>query len=297
MGYRTTPIARPVPAATTSVIGLLVSDLTNPFFFGLMRGAEQAASSASYTLLLADMRESSENERDILERTIPLVDGFILASSRMSDSAIRVVAKQVPTVLLNRIVTDVPSMVTDNARGMKMAVEHLAGLGHPDITYIAGPEASWTDGIRWRSMRDAAFQLDVRTRWLGHFPPTLAGGRAAALELAKHQCSAVIAYNDLMAIGLMQGIQRLGGRVPEDVSVVGFDNIFGADLCSPGLTTIAAPLRDLGANAVNAIIHQFTVRGHRPADVRPLLLPAALRVRESTTEFKRRRTRWGASAH
>lgn len=293
MGYRTTPIARPIPATHTSVIGFLASDLTNPFFFGLIRGAEQAATASGYTMLLSDIQESAENERDILERMIPLVDGVILASSRMSDSAIRVVAKQVPTVLLNRIVTDVPSMVTDNARGMKLAVEHLAGLGHTDITYLAGPEASWADGVRWRSMRDAAFQLDVRTHWLGPFAPTLAGGRAAALELAKHPTSAAIAYNDLMAIGLMQGIQRLGGRVPEDVSVVGFDNIFGADLCTPGLTTVASPLRDLGSNAVNAIVGQFATRLHRPTDVKPLLLPAALRTRESTTEFKRRRVRWG----
>ncbi len=296
LGYRTTPMARPVPTQRTSVIGFLAGDITNPFFFGVIRGAQLAATEAGFTLLLADIQESGETERDILERTIPMVDGMILASSRMSDSAIRVAAKQVPTVVLNRIVTDVPSMLTDNARGAKLAVEHLVGLEHAEITYVAGPEASWTDGVRWRSMRDAAYQLDIRTRWSGHFPPTLAGGRAAALEFAKHPTSGVIVYNDLMAIGLMQGLQRLGARIPEDVSVVGFDNIFGADLCTPGLTTVAAPLRDLGSNAVHSLVGQLRVRAHRPAEVKPLLLPAALRLRESTAAARRHRPAWATAA-
>lgn len=296
MGYRTTPIARPMPAQRSSLLGVLVSDLTNPFFFGVLRGAERAAVHAGYTVLLADMQESGENERDILARTIPLVDGIILASSRMSDSSIRVAAKQVPTVVLNRVVTDVPSMLTDNPRGMKLAVEHLAELGHRQITYLGGPEASWVDGVRWRSIRDATTQLEMRSHWLGHFIPTVTGGRKAAVEFAKDPTSAVIAYNDLMAIGFIQELQRMGARVPADVSVVGVDNIFGADLCTPGLTTVAAPLRDLGSNAVNSIIGQLKTRHDRPSEVRPLLLPAVLRVRDSTAEYRRRRTAWTTRA-
>lgn len=294
MGYRTNPLARALPTGRTALLALVVSDVTNPFFFDIIRGAEEEATTAGYTLLVADVQESVEAERQALDRTLPLVEGLVLATSRMSDSAIRVAAKQRPTVVLNRVMTDVPSVVTDNARGTRRAVEHLAGLGHPVLTYVAGPEASWADGMRWRSMREAAFELDLKVRRLGPFPPTLAGGQAAARALAEHPTTAVVAYNDLVAIGLMRGLAALGARVPQDVSVVGFDNIFGADFCSPPLTTVAAPLRNLGAYAVRTLLEQ---RGNRTLrEVRPALLPAQLFVRGSTAPRARRRSAWAARA-
>ncbi|WP_182111268.1 MULTISPECIES: LacI family DNA-binding transcriptional regulator [unclassified Actinotalea] len=294
MGYRTNPLARALPTGRTSLLALVVSDVTNPFFFDIIRGAQQEANAAGYTMLVADVDESSEAEREALDRTLPLVEGLVLATSRMSDSAIRVAAKQRPTVVLNRVMTDVPSVVTDNARGTRRAVEHLAGLGHTTLTYLAGPEASWADGMRWRSMREAAFELDLRVRRLGPFPPTLAGGAAATTALAEQPTTAVVAYNDLLAIGLMRGLAALGARVPQDVSVVGFDNIFGADFCSPPLTTVAAPLRNLGAYAVRSLLEQHDRRQLR--DVRPVLLPAQLLVRGSTGPRPRRRTGWAARA-
>lgn len=292
MGYRTNPMARALPTGRSSLLALVTSDVTNPFFFEIIRGAQMTAASAGYTLLVADARESAEAERQALDRALPLIDGLVLATSRMSDSAIRVAAKQRPTVVLNRIVSDVPSVVTDNARGMKHAVEHLAGLRHRQITYLAGPEASWADGARWRALQDAAHQLDLRPHRLGPFPPTLQGGRRAARILAERPTSAVIAYNDLMAIGLMQGVRRLGGRVPEDVSVVGFDDIFGADFCEPPLTTVAAPLRDLGAHAVQFLVAELRSRSVRPQRARAALLPAVLHVRGSTRELRRGEVSW-----
>ena len=292
MGYRTNPLARALPTGRTSLLALVTSDVTNPFFFEIIRGAQITAAAAGYTLLVADARESADAERQALDHTLPLVDGLVLATSRMSDSAIRVAAKQRPTVVLNRVVTDIPSVVTDNARGAKLAVEHLAGLGHRHLTYLAGPEASWADGMRWRALRDATHQLDLRLTRLGPFTPTLRGGHEAAAEFARSPSSAVIGYNDLLAIGLMQGLRQFGARVPEDVSVVGFDNIFGSDFCDPPLTTVAAPLRELGAHAVGALVSELKTRSARPQHVRAAILPAALRVRGSTTDYRRRRSTW-----
>ena len=107
-------------------------------------------------MLLADAQESDRLEREALERAVSTVEGIVLGSTRMSDSAIRMIAKQRPMIVLNRAMPDVPSVVTDNARGMRRAVEHLAELGHHEITYVAGPEQSWPDGLRWRSVREAA---------------------------------------------------------------------------------------------------------------------------------------------
>ena len=139
---------------------------------------------------------------------------------------------------------------------MRRVAEHLGALGHGTLTYLAGPKASWADGMRWRSLREAALELDLRTRRLGPYEPTVAGGQAAANELRQHPATAVVAYNDLMAIGLMHELQRLAGA--REVSIVGFDNIFGSDFCTPALTTVAAPLRRLGAAGVRRLLASST---------------------------------------
>ncbi|MFF2632458.1 LacI family DNA-binding transcriptional regulator [Microbacterium sp. NPDC058021] len=286
MGYRTNPLARALPTGRTSLLAIIVADVTNPFFFEILRGAEEVATEAGYTLLVADVQESVDAERQALDRTIPMVEGVVLATSRMSDSSIRVAAKQRPTVVLNRSMSDIASVATDNSRGTRRAVEHLAELGHTTITYLAGPDASWANGVRWQALREAAHELGLRVRRLGPFAPTQAGGLSAAGALANAPSTAVLAYNDLMAIGLMRGLVTLGIRVPEDVSVVGFDNIFGADFCTPQLTTVAAPLRQLGAVAVQTLLNELRGPAERsPARRGPLktaLLPARLVIRSST---------------
>lgn len=287
LGYRANPLARALPTGKTSLLALVVSDVTNPFYFEIIRGAEIAASEADYTLLVADVHESATAERKALERALPLVEGIVLGTSRMSDSTIRVMAKQRPTVVLNRVLTGIPSVITDNARGTRRAVEHLAELGHTSLGYVAGPEASWADGMRWRAMREAADELGLRVHRFGPCAPTLAGGTESAAEVASSSVTAAVAYNDLVAIGLMRGLAAAGVRVPQDMSVVGFDDIFGADLCSPALTTVAAPLQSLGRYAVQTLLSGM--RSRTPPEARAALLPAQLVVRESTARRGRRR--------
>ncbi|MFE6234301.1 LacI family DNA-binding transcriptional regulator [Cellulosimicrobium sp. NPDC057862] len=280
LGYRTNPLARGLPTGRTSLLAIVVADVTNPFFFEIIRGAEKTARDAGYTLLMVDAHESDEAERRALDRTLPLVEGLILATSRLSDSSIRVAAKQRPTVVMNRHMTDVPSVLTDNAQGMRSAVEHLAGLGHTSLAYVAGPEASWADGMRWRAFREATREAEVQARRIGPFAPTLAGGLSAAKSLVKHPATAAVAYNDLIAIGAMRGLRRLGVEVPRDLSIVGFDNIFGSDFCTPPLTTVAAPLRHFGSFAVQRLLAQLRTSPAPTAG--PTLLPAKLVERGST---------------
>lgn len=287
LGYRTNPLARALPTGRTSMIALVISDVTNPFYFGIIGGAMAAAAEAGYTMLLADAQESDRLEREALERAIPTVEGIVLGSSRMSDSAITMIAKQRPMIVLNRSVTDVPSVVTDIPRGMRRAAEHLGSLGHDSITYVAGPEASWTDGLRWRALREASLELELRVRRIGPFPPTAKGGGLAAEELRREPTTAVIAYNDLLAIGVMKSLAAMGIRVPADVSVLGFDNIFAAELVTPGLTTVAAPLHRLGATAVRHLL--AIVGGAQPHTGRPLVVPTHLVLRESTGQRSRKR--------
>jgi DNA-binding LacI/PurR family transcriptional regulator len=286
LGYRTNPIARALVAARTAVIGVVVSDITNPVYFSIIRGAEQAASDAGFSMLLCDTRESARTERADINRALPLVEGLVLASSRMSDATIRTIAARTPVVVLNRAVPAVASVVTDNARGMRRAVEHLGELGHTTITYVAGPQASWANGVRWRAVQEGALELEMRARRTGPYSPTVLGGLSAARDLLAKPTTAVIAYNDLLAIGVLRGLARDGVAVPAQMSVVGFDNSFGSDFCTPSLTTVAAPLHALGATAVQQLVSQ--IKGAPPHTAAPGVLPAQLVVRESTAPPPRR---------
>jgi LacI family transcriptional regulator, repressor for deo operon, udp, cdd, tsx, nupC, and nupG len=280
LGYRVNPVARALSTSRTSLIAVVVADITNPFFAAIIRGVQAGAARSGYTVLLIDSEESEEIERDALIRALPLVDGVVLGSSRLSDSGIRMVAKQRPLVVINRAVSDVPSVVIDNRGGARSVLGHLAGLGHERLTYLAGPEASWPDGVRWRALRELAGDFGVRVQRRGPFSPTLGGGVRAADMLLQHPASAVITYNDQVAIGVMKRLAQLGARIPVNVSVVGFDNIVPAELVTPGLTTVEAPLYAQGMTAVRNLL--ASIDGARLRTGRPVVLPTRLVVRGST---------------
>ena len=279
LGYRSTRISREA-TRRTSLLAVVVADITNPVYFGMIRGAERTAAHAGYTAVVVETQESEAAERAALARVQPFVDGVVLTSSRMPDASIREVAKQGPLVVLNRMVGQVPSVTSDNVRAVKRATEHLAGAGVDAITYLPGPEASWSDGMRWRGLREAGLELGLRVRRVGPQEPTMRGGAAAAEEWLAHRTPGVIAYNDLLAIGFIRTVTAAGVVVPEEVRVVGFDNIVDAELVQPGLTTLASPLVSLGSAAVNHLLKSTARR--RPEELEPMLLPARLVVRGST---------------
>lgn len=279
LGYHSVRIERETPRRT-SLLAVVVADITNPVYFGMIRGAERTAAHAGYSTLILETEESEATEREALARVQPIVDGIVLTSSRMGDGAIREIAKQGPLVVLNRIVGQVPSVTSDNVRAVKRAAEHLAERGVDAITYLAGPDASWSNGMRWRGLREASLDLHLQVRRVGAFEPTMRGGAATAQEWLRHRTPGVIAYNDLVAIGFLRAVVAAGVSVPGDVRVVGFDNIVDAELVQPGLTTIASPLVSLGSAAVNHLLKLS--RRHHPEELEPTLLPARLVVRGST---------------
>jgi DNA-binding LacI/PurR family transcriptional regulator len=287
MGYRAAGL--PGLAGTrTRTLALVVTDITNPFYFEIIRGAHDAAAEAGYTIMLSHTREDPYEEREWTERGLHNVEGVLLASSRMSDSTIRMVAKQKPMVVLNRKLPEVPCILTDNGRGVRRAVEHLAELGHDTITYVAGPESSWADGVRWQSLREAAIELDLRVSRIGPCNnPTIHAGVGLAEEVMRQRTTAVLAFNDVLAIGVMKGLKRLRVRIPDDVSIVGFDNVILADIVEPGLTTVAAPLHAQGVTGVTNLI--AVIRGAVPSR-EPIVLPVKLVVRESTGQRSRKST-------
>jgi len=279
LGYRATKISGSL-GRRTGAVALMVSDITNPFYGQIIKGAEEAARIAGYVLLLSDTSESGFIERDAVERTLNLVEGVVLASPRMSDSAIRMIAKQKPLVLLNRQMPDTSCIVVDNPRGILRAVEHLAMLGHNTITYVAGPQASWTEGVRWRALRDAGYDLELRVRRIDpHDVPTMRTGFNMAGQIAEKKATAVLAYNDALAVGIIKGLKQLGVAVPGHVSVVGFDNVLLAEVVDPPLTTVMAPMRKAGAAGVGNVL---ALAAGAKTSGETLVLPVKLVVRAST---------------
>jgi LacI family transcriptional regulator len=266
----------------------VVTDITNPFYAEIIRGAHEAAADLGYAIRLSHTQEDAHIERAWIEHELSTVEGVVLASSRMSDSTIRTLAKQKPVVVLNRRLPEVPCLLVDNARGMRRALEHLGELGHTSVTYLSGPEASWTDGVRWQALREAGFELDMKIRRVGPTQsPTIDAGFGRVREIMAQPTTAVIAYNDVLAIGVIKGLRRLGVGVPEDVSVIGVDNILLAEVVEPELTTVASPLRAQGQTAVRnlvAMINGAVSKGE------PLLMPVKLVVRRSTAQRSRNRT-------
>ena len=264
--------ALPDAGGQSQLLAMIVSDIRNPVFTDLVRGADTAAEAAGYTLLVFDSRESMARER-AFERYLGAVDGVLLTSPRLPATGIQMLAKQRPVVVLNRVVGDLPCVLTDSAEGARYAVEHLHALGHTDVTYIAGPAASWNDGMRWRGVQQSAKELSMRAGRVGSAVPTVEGGFRAAELWAANPTTAVIAFNDVVAIGFVVGLRALGLEVPRDVSVVGFDNSQLGALTTPPLTSVASPLRDQGATATNMLIS--VLRG-RSVPTEPTLLPARL---------------------
>jgi DNA-binding LacI/PurR family transcriptional regulator len=268
-------------------IGLVIADVTNPFYGEIIKGAYEAAREAGLQLILSHTNESPEVERETIEQELRQVDGVVIASSRMTDSALRMMAKQKPVVLLNRIIPEVTCVVNDNERGIRRAVEHLHALGHERIHYVSGPETSWSDGVRWRALRQAAEDLALDVRRVGPNQPNVLAGIGAARQIAKVDATAVLAYNDQLAIGVMKGLRRLDVAVPDDVSVVGIDNIIFDELVEPTLTTIAAPLYRMGFTGTQNCI--AVALGARTSG-KPLVLPVRLVVRQSTAQRRRKST-------
>lgn len=280
LGYKRTAPRRPMAVASdTFVIALVIADVGNPYFSQLMIGLQEHAAEGGYTVLLLDSRENAAEEKAAIERVLHLIDAIVLSASRMTTSTIQQFNRAVPVVSLNRQVPGVTSIVPNSTQGMRTVVEHLAAHGHREITYLSGPTGSWANGARWEGLTLACQDLGIRLRRIGPFPPTVAGGIKATGEWAEHPSTAVVGYNDILAIGFMKSAIARGLRVPEEVSVVGIDNAGLSALTDPGLTSLTTGSRKLGACASTAVVRHLRHRSQSQAMV--TTLDMALKTRES----------------
>lgn len=281
LGYRPSPLASALQSGRTATIAMLVPDITNPHFFGAIRGAEGRARQADLTFILSNTEESAAKEQDQVERLARSVDGFVLAASRLPGTAVAELARDHNIALVNRQVEGIPSAVVDNDSGSRQIVDHLASLGHRSLVYLSGPQQSWSAGRRWNALGAAAEEHGMSAERLGPFPPTTEAGGAAADAALVRGATAFVAHNDLLAIGVLKRLAERGTAVPEEVSVVGYDDMFGADLCVPALTTLAGPGDSAGRSAVELLLRSGS-RSNTRTDPHHVVLPSHLVIRDST---------------
>jgi Transcriptional regulators len=287
LGYQPNLAARGLITGTTHNIGLVVPDLENPYFASITKSVQSRALASGYSVFIADSDEDTRTELELVHQLSKQVDGLILCSPRMSTSDIAGIAGQTMMVLINREWEGLASVVIDDAEIVRLALEHLHALGHRKVAYVGGPETSWSNQKRWAAIeRFAPTFDDLEVSKVGSYAPNFDGGQSAADVVLASGATAAFAYNDLVGLGLLARLNTRGVRVPEDLSVMGIDDVNVATLVSPGLTTVRSPLKKVGRFAVNKLIDLMSPTD-RPSSTEDL--PVQLVVRQSTSVPPQRR--------
>jgi LacI family transcriptional regulator len=262
-GYRPNIIARSLATARTATIGLVVPDISNPYFSAIARGVEQVAYTHGYSVLLCNTGEDASRELEVLHTLDEkYVDGVIVCGLRQDDAPIQqALAHFQAAVIVNRRLENemASAILVDDILGGYLATQHLLQLGHTKVGFIAGPTTSYSGVKRLQGYEQALTEAGIERRddWVRYCTPTVTGGEAAVHSLlATHpEVSALFCYNDLIAVGALRACAAAGRRIPEDLAVVGFDDIMLATLVSPPLTSCHVPCVEMGSQAISTLLN------------------------------------------
>jgi LacI family transcriptional regulator len=296
LGYQPNPIARSLKTAKSRTIGIVIPDLTNPLFPPIVRGIEDVLGPAGYSALLVNTDNDAEREKSLVgSLRSRQVEGFIVATARLDHPLLaQLHAQGVKMILVNRRAegVDVPSITPDDATGVGLAVKHLVDLGHRRIVHLAGPQTTSTGVIRARAFRSA-----LRDHGLDDDPSLIVsceywtedeGARALREVLdSGADFTAVVAGNDLIALGCYDVFAERAISCPTDISVVGFNDMPFLDKLQPPLTSVGVPHHQVGVEAARMLLESFNEPERPP---RSVLLPLSLIVRGSTAGPAGRRT-------
>jgi LacI family transcriptional regulator len=270
LGYRPSSIARGLVTQRTGTLGLVIPDVANPFFADVVHGAEQIAYQQGYSLLLCNTEEDPQRELDVLQLLEEKrVDGIVLCSSRLAPGQLRQALVHYPAaVLVNQHLLPVEGtsivgvVLLEDEMGGQMVTSHLINRGHRHIGYLSGPTASFSGQRRGDGYRAAieAAGIETQTGWTLPCQPTVDGGlQASRMLLTQHpELTALICYNDLVAVGVLQAAVEMGRCVPKDLSVTGYDDINLAALVTPPLTTCRVDRKALGECATNLLLQYLS---------------------------------------
>ena len=285
LDYRPSEVARSLKRRSTQTLGLIITDIENPYFPQLVRSVEDAARASGFSVLLCNAADDPEREASYLDLLADRrVDGLIIAASSLGVRHMEWLSSPpIPVVLVNTAAPDVglPAIMSDNEQGGRVATEHLLALGHRRFGYLLPPPRNVDAPERVAGVRSALVAAgcppDALTTTVGE--ALVGGGERAAYDLLDRapDTTAIVAYNDLMAIGALRALRRRGRRIPADASVVGFDDVAVAAYIDPPLTTIAQRTDEMGRRAVAQLTGDG--EGIGPETIR---LPVDLQVRESS---------------
>jgi len=289
LGYQPDSLARALKTNRTHTVGMLLPDLTNPLFPPIVRGIEDGLGGANYTVILGNTDNDPAKERTVLSALLGRrIDGLILATTQRepSPAIAELMDGGLPTVLVNRTLDDptVPSVLGDDRAGIALAVDHLAGLGHTRIAHVAGPQQTSTGLLRHdsfvASLRRAGLEIDreriVFADWFREAP----GATACRVLLDRRpDTTAIVAANDLIAIGCYDVANERDLQIGVDLSVVGYNDMLFADKLCPPLTTVRVPHYQLGLRAAQLILNLIS---DADADAEQIRLEPTLVRRAST---------------
>ena len=282
LGYLPNMLARSLLKRETSAIGVLVPDVSNPYYAIILRGIEDAAGRARRAVILCNTDRRHDKQQTYLQTLLERrVDGLIIAGGTFRKQDLVRVKTMLPVVMIGRHEVPFPSVRVDNVEAAMVASRHLIDLGHRRIACLAGPPTSLTAGDRLlgyrRALREAGVEPRPEDAVTAEF--SLDGGRLGIARLFARvdPPTAVVASSDQMAVGALRALSEAGLSVPGDVSVVGFDDSPLASFTIPALTSIAIPMYEIGRHAMDLLLR--CLKGERGDSV---VLPAELRVREST---------------
>ena len=285
LGYVPNITARSLRTQTTMTVGVVIPDLTNPIFPPMIRGIENYLAPRGYTALLSDSDGKDALERSAIQSLSERrVDGFIIATGLERHPLLpQLYESGVPVVLANRAAGEVPyPLVTGNDEaGIQAAVHHLYDLGHRSVVHLAGPQSFSTSQIRARTMARVCDSLGMVCRVVEATALTSDQGEAVTDSLLseKQSFTAIQASTDLLALGVLRSLRRHGLSCPDDMSVIGFNDMPFAEEFSPGLTTVRVPLGDIGSESARQLLRILSEQDSSPFVV---TLPVSLVVRAST---------------
>lgn len=287
LGYVANPVARSLKTNRSGSIGVLIPDLTNPLFPPILRGIEDVLTEAGYSALIANTDADSDKESlHASAMRSRQVEGLIVASAKLHHPLLeQLVAEEFPLVLVNRHVENLrTSTVTgDDAAGIAMAVDHVVGLGHTRIAHLAGPQSTSPGVVRMQAFRSALRQHGLRASEqliveCHNFRERDGADALRHLLDAGRKFTAIVAANDLFALGCYDVLAERGLRCPGDISIVGFNGMPFIDKLSPPLTTVQVPHYEIGTEAARLLLDRL----HGVAADKSVLLPLTLTVRAST---------------
>jgi len=255
IGYRPNRSAQAVRTGRATSLGLIVPDLNNPFFPGLAQAVERAARRAGYTVVLIDTANSAEKEVEAVRD----LETYGVAGAVWCQTAIDLAGEpgdyQIPLLVMGAPGKSFDNVVGDDVAGMRLAAAHLLAMGHRRIGSISGMVPDPIDERRRTFL--AAVEGQAEVVWDVRTPFSIDISDAVVTALARREATAVMCGNDLIAIGVLKAARRLGIRVPEELSVVGFDDIPWASIVTPALTTVHQPLREMGELATTLLLDRI----------------------------------------